>query len=82
MEYYHYIQLEADAEASLGKSHVISRVAANYVKVMDEQMAKGLRIPCSAWQKERAKDEVKENYRIRELELLKWAHVDLTKKVM
>ena len=36
---YHNIQLKEDAAASLGTNHVIFKVAAHYVEVIDEQMA-------------------------------------------
>ena len=79
---HHHIQLKEDAAASLGTNHVIFKIAAYYVKVMDQQMATGMRVPVSVWQSDQAKDKRKERYEARELELLKWADVDLTAKTI
>ena len=82
MQGHHNIQLKEDAAASLGTNHVIFKTAANYVEVMDKQMATGMGVPHSVWQSERVKDMMKERYESRKLELLKWAHIDLTTKAI
>ncbi|KAL9129226.1 MAG: hypothetical protein Q9217_002267 [Psora testacea] len=77
VQYHHNIQLKEDAAASLGTNHVIFKIAAHYVEVMDKQMATGMGVNPGVWQSERVKDTMKERYESRKLELLKWAHIDL-----
>jgi hypothetical protein len=82
VESYHNIKLKEDAAASLGTNHVIHKIAAHYVEVHDQQMAAGMGISPSDWQSERVKETHKERYKLRELELLKWANIDLNTKTL
>jgi hypothetical protein len=77
VESYHNIKLKDDAAASLGINHVTYKIAAHYVEVHDKQMAAGMGIDPSDWQSERVKEKWQEIYKLRELELLKWADIDL-----
>ena len=79
---HHNIQLKEDAAASLGTNNTIFKIAAHYVEVIDERMAINMKVSHSVWQSERVKRMMKERYESRELELLKWAHIDLTTKII
>jgi hypothetical protein len=82
VESYHNIQLKEDAAASHGTNHVTYKIAAHYVEVHDKQMAAGMGISPSNWQSERVKETFKKRYRLRELELLKWADIDLNTQTL
>ena len=74
-------QLNEDAGASLETNHVISKIAARFVDVMDMQMITSMRIIPSVWQSEAVKEMRKERFNLSERELLKWA-VDVTAKIL
>lgn len=82
MQNYHNIQLKEDAAASLGTNHLIFKIASHYVELIDKQMVARMGIPASVWQSEPFKDMRKESYELRELELLKWADIDLNAKTI
>ena len=81
-QYGHNTQLKEDAGASLGTNHVISKVAAHFVEVMDRQMMSGMGIAPSAWQSGPVKEMRAERFKVRERELLEWAGIDLTAKTV
>ena len=76
------MQLKDDAAASVGTNHVIYKTAANYVQVNDQQMVTSMGITPSVWQSESFMEVRKEKFKVRELELLSWAGIDLTDKVI
>lgn len=49
---------------------------------MDEQMMTGMRVTPSVWQSESVKEMRKERFNLRERELLKWAGIDVTAKIL
>ncbi|KAL9125868.1 MAG: hypothetical protein Q9175_008012 [Cornicularia normoerica] len=82
VHYGHNTQLKEDAAASLGANHIISKVAAYYVKALDEQTMTSMGVTPSDWQSAPVKKMREERFKLRERELLEWAGIDLTAKVM
>lgn len=73
VQYHHNLQLKQDAAASLGTNHVIFKVAALFVEVIDKQMAMTNMEAKEIWE---------ERTRLRELELLKWAGIDISTRTV
>ena len=82
MQYGHNVQFKDDAAASVGTNHVIYKTAANYVEVNDQQMVTSMGITPNVWQSESVMEMREERFKVRELELLSWAGIDLTAKVI
>lgn len=82
VQYHHFIQLKEDAAASLGISHVISKVAANFVAAQDNQLMTQMGLTPNVWHSEPMKEMRAESSRLREAELLKWAGVDLSARTV
>ena len=82
MQYGHNVQLKDEAAASVGTNHVIYKTAAHYIEVNDQQMVTSMRITPGVWQSESFMKKREESLKVRELELLSWAGIDLTAKVI
>ncbi|KAL9102561.1 MAG: hypothetical protein Q9163_002311 [Psora crenata] len=82
VQVYHNIQLKEDAAATLGTNNVIYKLAAYFLEVHDKQMMTGLGVTPSQWKSESAKEMRRERFKLRELELLEWAGVDLSTKTI
>ena len=82
MQYGHHVQLKDDAAASVGTNNVIYKTLAHYIEVNDQQMLKGMGITPSFWHSESVMEMRRERFKERELELLDWAGIDLTAKII
>ena len=82
VQYGHNSRLKEDAAASIGTNHVIFKVAAHYVEATDKQMMTSMGVTLGVWQSGPYKEMREERFRLRERELLKWAGVDLTAKII
>lgn len=82
MQYSHNNWLKEDAVASLEINHVIFKVAAHCVEVIKKQMMISIRVKLSVWQSESLIKMRDERFRLREHELLQWADIDVTVKII
>lgn len=82
MQYGHNSRLKEDAAASLGTNHVIFKVAAHCVEVMEKQMMTSMGVKPSVWQSGPFTEMRDERFRLRERELLQWAGIDVTAKII
>lgn len=81
-QYGHNTRLKDDAAASLGTNHVISKIATRFVEVMDKQAMSGMGVTPSVWQSGPVKEVREERLKSRERELLDWAGIDPTAKII